>query len=123
MKKLHRFLEDYAFTVALNANDTFGYACAEAIDVDIDELPGIIELEEKFGYSGVNAFMAIKSNQDVIPPVRDENYIEAKKYIKQHFLNYQNTWIPKKYVWMDCYTNKGYVIFEGDNPLDKIDDT
>lgn len=120
MKKLSRFLEKYTSSIDLNANDTFGYACSENVTVYISELPGIIELEELFGYNGVLAFMSFKSDQDPLGELVTEKYKEAKKYMKENYYFSDNFILPKKYTWKEPYDEKGFVIFEGDNPLDFI---
>jgi len=126
MSKLSKFLEDYAFSVNLNANDTFAWGCADSETVEIDELPGLIELRDKFGCDGVNAFMAAKRDCDVMnhPQLMTDKYKEAKQYIKDNFISGKERIVPKKFVWEPCYTDKGFVIFSGpkEDVLDNIEE-
>ncbi len=114
MKIDFEFLDRYAFFIDLNANDTFGWACAESETIDITELPGLIELERLFGPSGITAFMSVKRDQDPLSQLIDNNFKEAKKYIKENFISdqYRELIIPKKYLYEKAYENKKFVILD-----------
>lgn len=114
MKIDFKFLDDYACYVDLNANDTFGYACADTTTIDVQELPGVIELERLFGIDGVTAFMAHKRQADPIPPHITKKYKEARKYIQENFVGGEHSeeWIPKKYLYDKAYDAKGFVILD-----------
>jgi len=109
-----KFLDDYAFFIELNANDTFGYACADGQMIDIQELPGLIELDKLFGPEGIIAFMSVKRNEDPISRLVNKKFKEAKKYIDNNFItdNYKEIVIPKKYLYDSAYEAKGYVILD-----------
>ena len=77
-------LYDLANTISLNANDTFGYACAESVDIMIEDLPMLLEVQEKFGYDGVNAFMALVTEQEVLKELQSEKYFEAAEYLHDY---------------------------------------
>lgn len=81
---LCRFLKKCCFSVDLNMNDTFGYACAESYNMDIHELDFVLCVYEQYEDDGINAFVAIRNKQDVIKPLQTEKYLEAKKQIKEY---------------------------------------
>lgn len=85
-KTLWKFLSENAFSVTLNANDTFGWACADSVDVDLYDVPKLQEIEEKYGHCGVIAFMAKVRGYDPIEPRRTEKYWAAKKELKSYTL-------------------------------------
>lgn len=123
MKVDFKFLDDYAFFIELNANDVFGWACADSVTIDIQELPGVIDLYNKFDSSGVIAFMAKKRDCDPQSGFITKAYKEARKYIEENFVGgeYSEEWIPKKYLYDSAYEAKGYVILDR-KKLDKQDD-
>lgn len=79
--KLAALLLHNAFSIQLNANDTFGYACADSVDVSVFDLPKLLEVEEKFGPDGVNAFMALVREQEVLKELQSDKYWEAAEYL------------------------------------------
>ena len=85
MKKVSEFLEEYAFSIDLNMNDVFAPA-ADSETIDCMEIPGLIHIEEKFGWSGVKAFVGTKRKYDPCwkQPVNEE-YLNAKKYIEENY--------------------------------------
>lgn len=114
MKVDFKFLDKYAFYIELNANDTFGYACSDGQTIDIQELPGLIELEKLFSYHGVTAFMAVKRGCEPIGPHITKEYKEARKYIEENFVKskYSEDCIPEKYLYDSAYESKGFVILD-----------
>jgi hypothetical protein len=66
---------------AVNLNDTFCYACADAAPVRLDELDLLIEIYRRFGDDGVTAWAAQKRKADPIPPHRTEAYHAASRYL------------------------------------------
>ena len=95
--KIGKFLSEYAFGVELNMNDVFCPA-ADSEFVELEELPGLIELADKFGFDGVKAFVGVKRGCDPIwhprrPP--SETYYKAKAYIESDFVNSGGSLYPK----------------------------
>lgn len=85
MKNLHDFLKEYCFSISLNSNDTFAYACADSTNVDISDLSKLMEMEEKYSADGVNAFSSCVYGaefEDVIKPWQTENYFKALEELK-----------------------------------------
>lgn len=78
------FLYDHAFRFTLNANDTFGYACADSVEVAIEDLPKLLEVYQKFGNSGVDAFMSLVEEEDVLPELKNDKFKEAKEFLKDY---------------------------------------
>jgi hypothetical protein len=79
-----KYLYDNAFTFQLNANDTFGYACADSVSVAIEDLPKLLEVEEKFGGDGTLAFMALVEGCEVLKELQSARYHEAVAYLKTY---------------------------------------
>lgn len=79
-----KFLDDYAFHIVLNANDTFGYACADAVDVSVEDLPKLLEVEKLFGADGVTAFMALVREEEPLTELQVDKYWEAVEYLKDY---------------------------------------
>jgi len=77
-----KYLYDNAFAIELNANDTFGYACADSVRVSIEDLPKLLEMDEKFGNDGTLAFMALVEGCDVLKELQSDKYHEAVAYLK-----------------------------------------
>jgi hypothetical protein len=81
---LFKMLEKYCFEVSVNCNDTFYYACADAERVDIQDLPKMLEVEEKFGGDGINAFCSLIRGEDVLKELQSDKYFAAKEYLKDY---------------------------------------
>jgi hypothetical protein len=65
------------YTMVLNVNDAFYYATADAEEFPQEDAPVLKKLFEKYGYSGIQAYVAIKRKQDVLPELRSEKYHQA----------------------------------------------
>ena len=87
-KRLCNFLDNYCFGLTLNTNDTFGYGCADTEEVDLQDIPLLLEIEEKFGSSGVLAYMSKVRGVDIIKPLIDKQYRRAKKWLEDKILSY-----------------------------------
>lgn len=81
------------YSFPLNMNDTFGYACAESVDVDFPDMLVVTELYEKYGKPGVDAWASIKEDVHVIKERDTEKYKEARKEIESNSLKYD--WIKR----------------------------
>jgi hypothetical protein len=79
-----KFLSDHAFRISLNANDTFGYACAEAVEVAVEDLPKLLEVEKLFGADGVTAFMSVVEKAPVLKELQTEGYLKALEHLKDY---------------------------------------
>ncbi|MDO8659570.1 MAG: hypothetical protein Q7K54_03120 [Candidatus Parcubacteria bacterium] len=66
----------------LNMNDTFAWACADAEEFTIEELPIIYDVFEKFGHSGIIAWASQKNGMEPIKPCCTDDYRAAKVYLK-----------------------------------------
>jgi hypothetical protein len=82
MKTIEQFLEEYCWEIPINMNDTFGYALAATSYVSLQDLPKLLEVEEKFGADGVNAFASCVEGMEVIKPHKTEQFLKAKEYLK-----------------------------------------
>lgn len=92
--QIAKFINKYCYgNVDINMNDTFAYATGWGVEADVYDLPGLIELESKFGGDGIDAWCAVKEGVDsVIRP--GKQFKEAKKYIEEN---------RTKYFWLDRY--------------------
>jgi hypothetical protein len=68
-----RMIEDgTAFGLMLNANDTFGYACADAELVDdVDSLREVVAIYSQHGYPAVLAWMEKRRGTPVLKELRE----------------------------------------------------
>ena len=82
--KLVQFLIDYAFHITFNANDLFGWACADAVDVAIEDLPKALEMEKLYVSDGVFALLALIDGSNVQEPCNNEKYKAAQEYLKDY---------------------------------------
>ena len=79
---LEGFLNKFCFNVVINCNDTFHYASADSQEVDIQDLDKLIETYEKFGDSGVHAFLSLIRNYDCLKELKSDQYFKAKEYLE-----------------------------------------
>ena len=86
---LASLLDNCAFSVTLNANDTFGYACADSVSVDWADVWMLKEVYDLYGYDGVNAFMSVIRKHDVLPELMTPKYWQAKDHLK-NFIPYED---------------------------------
>ena len=89
-------LEDCTYySIPLNVNDTFNYG-ADSEDCDFPDFLAVTELHEKYGASGVDAWVAVKRSIeykemcDVLPKRMCDKYLQAKEQILAD---------PLKYYW------------------------
>lgn len=67
-------LLDNAFTIEMNANDFFGYACADSVRIDIVDLEWVIPIVEKYPNDGINAVMSFIREQFPLPTYQTKNF-------------------------------------------------
>lgn len=86
---LYKMLNASAFHVTLNMNDTFDWATADAEDIAVEDIPKLVEVYQKFGHAGIDAFAALQRGYDVMdhPAVRTQLYYAAKEYLKDYEFN------------------------------------
>jgi len=66
---------------AVNVNDTFYYASADAEDLKEEEIDGLIDVVKKFSHDGVTAWAARRRNMDPLPQLQTDKYREAVAYL------------------------------------------
>jgi hypothetical protein len=76
--RIKQFLNDYAFCVHLNANDTFAYACADSERIAVEDLDKLLEVERQYGHHGVTAFMSAKRNCEPLNELITAEYKAAR---------------------------------------------
>jgi hypothetical protein len=74
------------FSLALNVNDTFYYASADAEGMELKDAPSLVNLYKLFGFCGLAAWVAIKRDSNVLPQLMTDKYKEARAYIKREGL-------------------------------------
>ena len=68
--------------VELNMNDTFGY-CADGEELKVEDFEMASKLYKQFGSAGLTAFVAQKRNADPLKKLVNEEYKEAREYLKK----------------------------------------
>ena len=79
----YKLLLDSAHMILLNANDFFGYACADAVELDTSDLNWVIPIVQKYGDDGIAATMSYIRKCKPIEPRIDEKFEQAYKEIKE----------------------------------------
>lgn len=70
---------DKTVTFSIQCNDTFMYACGDAEDCTLADLPEIARLWKAHGWSGLVAWIARKRNMEPVKEFRvDPRYLRAK---------------------------------------------
>ena len=96
-----KILQSYTFYIELNANDFFGYACADSVKTDNVDL--LIKTITNFGQGGLEAFMVHSRGGYPISPIveklKSSQYTEALAWLQKEYSSvYQtdlNVW-PEK---------------------------
>lgn len=55
-----------AFSITLNMNDTFAFACADAEDMSSDDFEIMVPLIAKYGQPALTAYASVKRDKDPI---------------------------------------------------------
>ena len=71
------------FHLSLNANDFFGYACAEAVELDVIDLKWVIPITVKYGQDGLNACMSYIEDSLPIDERRGGNFENALRELRE----------------------------------------
>jgi hypothetical protein len=66
---------------AVNVNDTFYYASADAEDLKEEEIDGLIDVVKKFSHDGVTAWAARRRGMEPLPQLQTDKYREAVTYL------------------------------------------
>jgi hypothetical protein len=64
-KAIETILEG-SFSFTLNMNDTFGFACADAEDMSVDDFEELIPIIAKYGHYALTAYVAVKRDAEPI---------------------------------------------------------
>ncbi len=83
MERAYKRLLDRSFSLNMNANDFFGFACADAVEVDPLDLDWIIPVVEKYGNDGLNACLCYIRQQLCLENYHTKEMFEALFYISQ----------------------------------------
>jgi hypothetical protein len=79
----YKLLLKHSFFIALFANDFFGYACADAVELDTCDLSWVIPIVKKYGADGINACMHYIRQQLPLQEYLTEEEHKAYKEIEE----------------------------------------
>lgn len=69
---------DCGWYAAVNCNDTFFYACADAYCMQPHEAEEVRAAVERWGWAGAVAWCAIRRNEEPLKELQTAEYLEAK---------------------------------------------
>lgn len=69
----------FGWTAAVNCNDTFFYASADAEELAPSEAHKVRDYYDRYGWAGVVAWAAKQRNMEPLKELQDENYQAARK--------------------------------------------
>lgn len=67
-RNIYKELVYSSFWFHANANDFFNYACADAVQISVDDLEWVLPIMEKYPAAGLNACMSFIRKQKPIEP-------------------------------------------------------
>jgi hypothetical protein len=79
----YRSLMNCSHYILLNANDFFGYSCADAVELDTEDLTWALPIIEKYYIDGVYAVMSYIRKQKPLKEYRTKEFKQADKDIKK----------------------------------------
>ena len=79
----YKLLLDSAHMILLNANDFFGWACADAVELDVTDLSWVIPIVKKYGDDGVSACMHYVRQQLPLQKYLTEEEHKAYKELEE----------------------------------------
>ena len=85
-KRIRLVADDIAFfgfdsALVLNCGDTFAYACADAEDVPDDQIDLVRRMHDKFGYTGLVAWIASRRKCEPLIQRQTAAYREARAFL------------------------------------------
>lgn len=80
---VRELLYDLMFSLELNANDFFGWACADSVTVSVFDMWWVLPIVKKYKHSGVSAVMSYIEQSQPIEPHRTENFLKAFKELEE----------------------------------------
>lgn len=83
MIKIPKIILDQTLNLCINVNDFFGYACADAVEIDPLDLDWIVPVVEKYKKPGFNACLCYIRKQLCLEKYQTEKLFEALFYIGQ----------------------------------------
>jgi hypothetical protein len=90
----YKLIFNNAFTIVLNSNDFFGFACADATDIQCPAFPVLKRLAFEYGQEGINALASTVADADPLEEHQTEKYKEAKASIT-------NEEVQKIFLWSE----------------------
>lgn len=103
MENPYKKIIESSFSIDLNANDFFEYACAQAVTInawDIEEW--VAPFIEEWGEVGVNVVLSYIQNQKPIPPYETEEFKKAMAVLTE-----KNPEVHSDFDYGNHYNEKG----------------
>lgn len=75
----YRKLVETSFWLALNMNDVFGFGCADAENMPVEDIKHVLPLFNQYGYDALLAYAAVKRGGDPLKQLRTIGYWDAKE--------------------------------------------
>lgn len=73
-----------SFGIITNMNDTFAYACAQAGEIDCNDISKLIDVIKKYGYDDVTtAYESLRIQQYPIKPYLTEAFYELREILSK----------------------------------------
>jgi hypothetical protein len=103
MENPYKRIIESSFSIDLNANDFFEYACAQVVSVNTSDIEEwIVPFVEEWGEVGTDVVLSYIQNQKPIPPYETERFKEAMEALMQKNPNVYSDWDYGNY-----YNEKG----------------
>ena len=82
MEKIYKEIVNSAFSLEMNCNDFFAWACAYSLNISSDDMTWIVPLMEKHP-AGLNIALAYIANIEPIAPWVTTDFREGMKYLME----------------------------------------
>jgi hypothetical protein len=103
MENPYKKIIESSFSIDLNANDFFEYACSQAVSVNMSDLQEwIIPFVEEWGDVGVDVILSYIQNQKPIAPYETDEFKKAMDALIKKNPNVYSDWDYGNY-----YNEKG----------------
>jgi hypothetical protein len=79
----YKLLLKNSFFIALNANDFFGWACADVVELDICDLSWVIPIVQKYKDEGIGAVMSYIRKCEPLKPYQTEKFKQAYNELEE----------------------------------------
>lgn len=103
MENPYKEIIESSFSIDLNANDFFDYACVQVVSINISDIKQwIAPFIKEWGEVGIHVVLSYIQNKQPIPPYETERFKEAMEALMQKKHNVLSDWDYGNY-----YNEKG----------------